>query len=235
MSNQEYQTPKFRTIVIAFVIFIGLLAALWNIDQVIKQTGDVFLFIPSKLGLVQRVTPEEISVSNSEITLEIKSGKYFIYAGFNSMIPIRLKTNNGVSMGMKSQTTGEQITVLTVERGIRPYDTPLAKGRPIFKFEITTPDKYEISFDRNSYYSGGIFTVVPDYTTGKETVITIAYAIQIAILIVLFGIFYYPVYQRKQVRIKNIKANQKQRQLKGQAFWQEEIQRAHRENPKGEK
>ena len=109
MSNQGYQTPKFRTIFIAFVIFIGLLAALWNLDYVIKQTGDVFLFIPSKLGLVQRVTPEEIFVSDSEITLEIKPGKYFIYAGFKSTVPFRLESNNVVSVAITSQTTARRI------------------------------------------------------------------------------------------------------------------------------
>jgi hypothetical protein len=236
MSHQEYQTPKFRNIFIGFVIFVSLLTALWNLDSVIKQTGDFLIFIPSKMGLVQRITPEEIKVCDSEFTIDItKPGKYFIYAGFKSTIPFRLETNNVVSVAIKSQTKDEQINVFTVGRGIRLYDTPLAKGRPFFKFEISAPDKYDVLFYRNSFSNEGVFTIVPDYTTGKETVFSLAFGIQIAILIVLFGIFYYPVYKRKQVRIKNITVNQKQRQIKGQAFWQEEIQRANRENPKDDK
>jgi len=195
------------------------------------------MFLPSKMGLVQRITPEEIIVCDSKFTIDLaKPGKYFIYGGFKSTIPFRLESNNVVSVAIKSQTTEKQINVFSVGRGIRLYDSPLIKGRPFFEFEISTPDKYEVLFYRNSFSNGGgTFTIVPDYTTGNETVISLAFGIQIALLIVLVVIIYFPVYKRKRNQIKTIEANQKQRQIKGKEFWEEEIRRANNVNSEDDK
>jgi hypothetical protein len=190
---------------------------------------------------VQRVAPKEIKIidlgTTSPVLLEITNpGNYAVFTGHESIsvgLARFLENNNEISLEIKSQTTGEQIKIVPVERGIRPYDTPLAEGRPRFGFEITVPDKYEITFKDPHYYGGDAFAIVPDYATGKESVISFAYIIQIAILLTLLGIVYYLRYQRDRARIKSIEANQKQMQIKGQAFWAAEMQRDQKKTQKG--
>jgi hypothetical protein len=220
MADQRYHHPRFRDMIIGGIAFAVLIGLLWNLPSVIKRVGDFFLYFPSQLGFVQRVTPKEISKITSPTLLEItKPGKYMVF-----MPPVAYLGEQGeVLLNITSHTTGEQIRIVLVERGLRPYDTPLAEGRPIFEFEIMEAGKYEITFANQLYDDAGIIAIVPDYTTGKEFVILFAYIIQIAILLIISGIVYYPYYQRYQARIKTIEAPQKKMQIKGQAFWDAEM------------
>jgi hypothetical protein len=131
-------------------------------------------------------------------------------------------------LSVKAHTTGETIKVLSVERGMRPYDTPLAEGRPIFAFEVDAPDIFEFWYPSRS----ASISIVPDYTTGKEPIIVLAYILQIAILVVPFGIVYYRRYQRQRTRIKNIEGSQAQKRAQGETFWKSEIQ-ARKEKTQG--
>ena len=228
MSDQRYQPPSFRNIIIANVIFLVLLGSLCTFPSTVKRVGDVFLYIPSQLGLVQRVMPGEIRTIDlrtaSPALLEITTpGQYAVFADSYELLMINtLSGENAWSwLDVKSRTTDEPVKVFPVERGIRPYDTPFAEGRPIFVFEINAPGSYEIAYlTRYAFIS-----IVPDYTTGKEQVIVLAYVLQIAILLAPWGIAYYRRYQRQRIRIKDIEGPQVQRRAQGEAFWRAEIRK----------
>lgn len=68
-------------------------------------------------------------------------------------------------------------------------------------------------------------TILPDYTTGKESLIWLVMEIQIVILLGIVGAALYPRYRRQQAQIESIQAPQKQRQIQGQAFWEAEKQK----------
>ena len=108
---------------------------------------------------------------------------------------------------------------------VRPYDTPLAEGRPIFAFEVAAVGSYEILL-RERYNTS--VAIMPDYTTGKEPVIVLSFVVQLVILLAPFGIFYYRRHQRYQEHIKSIQEPQMQRQTRGQAFWEGEIQKSRK-------
>ena len=84
MSFQDYQPPKYRTILIAGAIFVAILALLWSPSEPVKWVGAPFLYVPSMLGLIQRVTPDElhsVSLASSPARLELaKPGRYQIFA-----------------------------------------------------------------------------------------------------------------------------------------------------------
>lgn len=234
MTSQNYQSPRFRDIAIAIVIFIVLLALLCNLPNTVKWVGDVFLYIPSQLGLVQRVAPEEIQTidlrTHSPALIEItRPGRYAVFTGDYELLTQASSVVRGESpwLSIKAQATHEHIRFFSVERGLYPYDTPLADGRPIFIFEISVPGNYEIEHS----YKQAFISIVPDYTTGKESVIMLAYALQVAILLVPLGVVCYRRYQRYRMRIKSIEAPQAQKRAQGEAFWEEKIRMRKEKTP----
>lgn len=224
MADQNYQPPQFRNIVIGSIAFIALVGLFCNIASVIKRVGDVFIYIPAQLGLVQRITPEEIIPIDSPTMIEtLQPGSYMIYRStFGSAL---VNERDEILFNIRSQTSAEQIKIVRVGRGLRPYDTPFAEGRPVLEFVIPAADQYEITFEGHPSELGYGVTLVPDYTTGKELTISLVYIFQIVILLILLGIVFYPRYQRYRARIQRIEAPQKQMQSKGQAFWDAEAQK----------
>jgi hypothetical protein len=236
MSNRDYHPPRIQTIIIAGVIFMASLGMLWTLRSSIKQVGDIFLYLPSKMGLVERVAPEEIHIVDlntaSPTSIELtKPGKYIVFTDSYYLLRDSARSNayDKARLEVISHITGEALNVVTVDRGVRPYDTPLAAGRPIFAFEVSASGSYEIMLLESLNTS---VAIVPDYTSGKEPIIGLAFVVQLILLLAPFGIIYYRRHQRYQARIQNIRKPQIQRQTKGQAFWTAEIQKGQNETQK---
>lgn len=224
MADQSYQPPQFRNIVIGSIVFIALVGLFCNLAGVIKRMGDVFIYIPAQLSLVQRVTSEKIIRIDSPTLVEtMQPGKYMIYG--SSFGPALANERDEILLNIRSQKSGEQIKIIRVQRGIRPYDTPFAEGRPVLEFVIPAADQYEITFEGHPNDLEYGITLVPDYTTGKELTIWVAYIFQIVILLFLLGMALYPRYRQYRARIQRIEAPQKKMQSKGQAFWDAEAQK----------
>mgnify|MGYP005619983311 CR=1 FL=1 len=71
----------------------------------------------------------------------------------------------------------------------------------------------------------GLIFVVPDYTTGRETVIVLVCLAQIAVLLLPFVIIFWRNYRRRRIQIKTITQSQAQRRVQGQSFWEAELQK----------
>jgi hypothetical protein len=232
MADISYQPPRLRNILIGILLFMVLLVSLCNLPSVMKMVGNVFLFIPSHLGLIQTVKAEEIRTIDlstpSPKLLDI--GRAGLYAVYTSDYDLLLNNiNNGpVWLRVKSHSTGEGVTVLTVGRGARPYDTYLADGRPIFVFEVPVPGSYEIAY----YFRQASIDIVPDYNTGKEPVIVLAISVQIAILLTLLGITYGLYSHRNRGLTKGLEIARAQHRIKGRAFWEAEIQKGKKASQK---
>jgi hypothetical protein len=143
MSDQHYQPPSFRNIIIANVVFLILIGSLCTFPSTVKWVGDVFLYIPSRLGLVRRVMPGEVDTIDlrtaSPASIEFAApGRYAVFSASDDLLMINtLSGRNAWSwLDVTSRMTGESVEIFPVERGIRPYDTPSAEGRPIFVFRI---------------------------------------------------------------------------------------------------
>lgn len=225
MSDRDYQSPRILNIVIACAMFLVLLGMLWTI----KQIGDIFLYLPSQLGLVQRVAPKEIHQmdlhTGSSTSLEItRPGRYMVFTDDYYLLldSARSRVYDRVQLEVRSHTTGEPVNVVPVDRGVRLYDTPLAKGRPIFAFEVTASGSYEIEL--LEFYNTSV-AIAPDYTTGKEAIIVLSFLVQLVTLLAPIGVFYYRRHQRYQTHIARIRETQMRRQTRGQEFWELEIQK----------
>lgn len=207
--SDHYQPPRIRNIVFGIMLFTVLICLLCNLSSTMKQVGNVFLYLPSRLGLIQLVRPGEIHTidlrTTSPTLLDItRPGQYAVYTDDYDLLLANV-LDGPAWLQVKSHTTGERVKVVSVGRGTRPYDTCLVAGRPIFVFEVTTPDRYEIAY----YFRYASISIVPDYTTGKESAIVFAYIVQIAILLTLVVIVYYLHYQRHRILAKSIEAAQK--------------------------
>jgi hypothetical protein len=235
MKDQAYQPPRIRSIVFGILLFLVLLYSLLTLSGTMKQVGNVFLYIPSQLGLIQRVLPEQVHTIDlqtpSPAVLDFTSpGRYAIYTSDYDLLMLNL-LNGPPWLLVTSQSTREQIPIVSVGRGARPYDTPLAAGRPIFVFDITVPGTYEVAY----HFRYASIAIVPDYTTGKEPVILLAIIAQIAILLIIVVIVLYLHNQRHRALTKNIEATLEQRRIERQALWNAEIQKGKKENRENDK
>jgi hypothetical protein len=231
MADQNYHPPRIQNVLIGGIAFVILLALIWNLGGVVKRTGDVFLYIPAQLGLIRRVAPQEIIRMESPAMIEtFQPGRYMVFGG--GWGPALSAANGEILIKIQSQTTAEEIKIVRVQRGLRPYDTPLAEDRPILEFEIPSTGAYEIVFTGHPDDLDQAIEIVPDYTTGKESVLWVVYIVQIALLVILLGIVSYPRYLRHRARIQKIEAPQKKMQNKGQAFWETEAQKEKEKDKK---
>jgi hypothetical protein len=232
MADQNYHPPRIQNVFIGGIAFMVLLALVWNLGIVVKRVGDVFLYIPAQLGLIRRVAPQEIIRMGSPALVEtFQPGRYMVFGG--GWGPSLSTASGEILLKIQSQTTAEDIKIVRVQRGLRPYDTPLADDRPVLEFEIPSAGAYEIVFTGHPDDLDKAIEIVPDFTTGKESVLWVVYSVQIALLVIILLIVFYPRYKRHRERIQKIEAPQKKMQSKGQAFWDAQAQKDKDKNKKG--
>jgi hypothetical protein len=234
VSHQGYQAHVSGDVV-APLTFIAVLVLLFMLSSVVKRVGDVLLYVPSKLGVVQRVAPGEVQEIDlrtlSPALLEFtKPGKYSVFTSDTSLLEANVLYGADAAawLVVKSQTTGEQIGLVSVERGLRPYDTPLADGRPIFTFEIAAPGASEAEYS----YREAFIAVVPDYVSGNESAIWIAYLAEAAVLAILLGFIDSRRRQRGRRNIESMEAIRIQKQSQNKAFWEAQRKRDEEKNRK---
>src|SRR5688572_24513326 len=146
MTDQNYHPPRIQNVIIGGMAFVVLLVLLWNLGEVVKRVGDVFLYIPAQLGLIRRVAPQEIIRMDSPAVVEtLQPGRYMVFGG--GWGPALSTASGEILISIQSQTTAENIKIVRVQRGLRPYDTPLAEDRPMLEFEIPSAGPYEIVFE----------------------------------------------------------------------------------------
>jgi hypothetical protein len=83
--------------------------------------------------------------------------------------------------------TGERTSMTEVKCGLRLYDTPFARGRPLYGFEIEQAGTYHLIYSRRPV----MVSFVPDYTTGRESVLAWSIGIQFGVILaVICGLLY---------------------------------------------
>jgi hypothetical protein len=183
--STQYHPPAFRSIILGIIAFLVILMFFCNLSDVAKWMGAAFLFIPDRLGIIEQVKASEIitlTLNSNTSTINFPhAGKYSIYTNDYDLLVISddLALKKGPSwIVIRSAGSGEVVPVTFVERGLRLYDTPFAKGRPVINFEIKYPGEYNLTHTSRKvdiYF-------VPDYTTEREGEILIIYIIQLAVI-----------------------------------------------------
>lgn len=221
MTNQ-YKAPRVLAIVGGVIIFLILLIAFFSLAQVVKSFGNIFLFIPDQLGILQTVKRTEIAEVNMQhppTYLQFdQPGLYTVYTVDYDLLVINdelIAHQAEPWLKIKEMATGQYVQVDYVERGLRIYDTPLAKGRPIHLFFIKDPGLYEIS---HLTRDASIF-FLPDYLTGNEDLLAFSYLAQFAALVLIAGYFYQRHARQQAEKVRQVKQLKKIGKTEENDFW----------------
>ena len=189
-----YRAPTTRSTVIGVTAFVVLVVVtvFWP-HEVIKATGAVFLVVPQRLGLVRQVMPGEVQaidlfVQEQQVTLT-QPGRYFVYYDFPLFADstVYFSWDSPPRLMMTLHGTGERTSMTEVKRGLGLYDTPFARGRPIYGFEIEQAGTYHLIYSRRPV----MVSFVPDYTTGRESVLAWSIGMQFGVILaVICGLLY---------------------------------------------
>ena len=187
----EPRSPTFRAMLAGIIIVIIAMMLVCALGDVLKIVGAPFLFVPGTLGIIQTVGPEDVRTvemaDSPTIVRLLRPGLYAAYVDDLDLLTITdslINANGKPWLKVKALDNGEQIPATFIERGLRLYDTPYAKGRPVINFAVDRPGAYELTHPRRKI----TMSIVPDYTTGRETLVTLIYLVQIALVagIVIF-------------------------------------------------
>jgi hypothetical protein len=178
--------PTCLSIGLGISLLILSLLAFFRIPDIVKSTGMVLMFVPAKLGIIDMVIPRDVvpqSIERNPSTITIsKPGHYLFYTDNYDLLVI----NDAIAgsdakpwLNMQLAESGTKVEVTMVERGLSIFDTPFAHGRPVLMFTITEPGTYQMMHPTRP---GDYLYLVPDVTTGKETLITFVIVVEIALL-----------------------------------------------------
>lgn len=187
------------------LLLIAVLMSFCSLSDLVKLAGAPFLHIPDKLGLVRRVSRDEvstISLDSSPTLLEIRTpGPYVVFAADYDLLNITNLLENAQALPwltVESLATGERLAVSAVGRGLRPYDTSIVRGRPIYTFDIGAPGWYKLRHPlRHTTIS-----ILPDYTSGKETLVVLVTILQMIAIVAIPGLIYYRGYRLRKEKIE---------------------------------
>ena len=178
------------------------------------------MYIPYELGFIEQVHPDDvktITVTAESSLIEFsEEGHYFTY-GDNGYVPGREPTSPPWLL-IQEQGTEQNIVVQHVLRGLRPYDTPVIEGRPVFSFEIEQPGTYE--FARIGFPDPTTINIVPDYTTGHEGFLLASFLTQVILICFIPTVV---VFRRSRHINQEIRIVQMAKREKADAVWDELI------------
>jgi hypothetical protein len=228
MSGSASRSPRLRDIFLGITAVVAAIIALINLGAVVKFVGAGLMVLPSALGIVERVGPREVFVydlSTSPTSVGIgQPGRYAVYAYDYDLLTMSDEMQVAKAapwITLKSEVTGEKVPVAFVSRGLRLYDTYLAKGRPVLSFVITRPGAYVMLHPAKP----SRISIVRDYVTGKERTLTAAMSVQIAAIVLpllfIFG-------RRHLARRSARKAAQRRKREENDAFWRDRAQEPHK-------
>jgi hypothetical protein len=226
MTFSAPKAPRFRDMLLAILVLIVLVFAFINLGAVVKFVGAGLMVIPSTLGVVKQVGPQEVfayDLQTSPTMVGIgQPGRYAVYAYDYDLLTVSDQLDLASAppwITLKSQVTGEKAPVTFVKRGLRPYDTPLAKGRPVLSFVIARPGMYVMQHPTRPT----VIYIVRDYVTGKEGLLAAVLLVEIGLVAIAVGV---PFLRRYLARREARKRSQQEARQRAEAFWQREERKA---------
>jgi len=198
MAETAYTPPRLRSIVLGILLFAILLMLVCGLSNLVKLAGAPFLWIPSAIGLVQPLHSEDIAVldlGDSPNLVDISEpGLFSVYTDDYDLLMMSIQLEDSQAepwLSVVRMEDGVPVELAYVERGLRPYDTPFAKGRPIFTFRLESPGRYALTHPVRP----AAISMLPDYTTGKERTLAAAYLVQLLLLAAPVAVLFYRRYE----------------------------------------
>lgn len=221
MTKTSFQAPRLLTIGLGILLFTLLLMALCSLSQGVKWAGSVLLFLPERLGLVQTVHPGDVlplDMDRSPVSVTFThAGLYQVYTADYDLLVISdqlAQSDSPPWITVTDTRSGETVAVRHITRGLLPYDTPHAPGRPVIEVVIPKPGDYLLDFPTRQ----ARMAFVPDYVSGHETLMLACFAIQLLILASPLAAFLFrreqrTWHQRLQERARSTEQLEKIRRL----------------------
>ncbi len=225
MTSSSYRDPTLRNVVIGILLFAVFLVTVCSLPQVVKTLGAGLLYLPSRLGLVEMVQRDQvqaIDMRSSPPQVDLPQARR--YAAYTDDYDLLVVTDAIILAGaepwlvVRSPGSHAKLRLTGVERGLMPYDSPYAAGRPVFTFEVTEPGVHDLTYPRR----GATLYILPDTTSGKERLILLAYAVQVAILIAAVVVAYGRAARNRRARLD---AMLPPRPAEADDFWRAESRR----------
>jgi hypothetical protein len=178
----------------------------------------MLLFVPEKLRLIDRVSPNEIHsitlYTGRIIVQRFVPGRYLVFTNNIKLFHIKALTDMRAEESLPTWLTirladnsMREVRITWVNRGLRLYDTPHAKGRPVLRFDVSKAGVYEILFKIAGMAAA--ISIVPDRASGNESFITLLFLIEIAI--VLAPLCTYAAYRLKRTMATQRRLHKEQR------------------------
>ena len=175
--------PSYRSIFLGVLLAVLLLAAVLRLADIVKLAGATLMFVPGHLGLVDVVARDqviELSFSASPTPVDfVAPGAYLLYTNNYDLLVINDAVLESDAPPWLSATaaSGEPVDLELVERGLVPFDTPLARGRPVARLLIPAGGQYSIVHPRRPAQ----VYIVPDYITDRIGFLTLVSVTQVGI------------------------------------------------------
>jgi hypothetical protein len=185
MTTAFPKQPTIGSIVLGIGLFIVTLLAFLRIPDLVKFTGAVFMYVPAKVGLIGMVTPQDViplRLEENPSSIVIPApGQYLLYLNNYDLLVLHdavVARNLKPWIKIQADSMENEIAVTLIGRGLAWYDTPFAPGRPVVLFKVDQPGKYWVVHPTrvDTAY------VVPDTTTGKESLITFWVLVEVALI-----------------------------------------------------
>lgn len=230
MTIEGYRRAGVLQILLGIIIFVLVLAAICTLSAVVKQAGNALLYVPGWLGLVHRVTPAEIrelDLTGSPVMARFdRPGAYQVYTSDYDLLNISMLMEEGstTKAWLKVVPAGSEtsLPVAFVSRGLMPFDSPYAEGRPVLRFDVPQPGPYELVFPTRK---ASIY-FVPDEVTGREWYYWLIFALEAFIVLVLPGRY---LLRRIIEERTSFDEHRRTQRARADAFWQREEQRRQAE------
>jgi hypothetical protein len=223
MTVQGYKQPTFLGIMAGILLFVLLVALACSLSTTVKTLGYALLYVPSRLGWVQSVRPDDIRrldlVHTPVVANFPESGTFLVYTSNLELLTISLQleeSNNRAWLKVTQVGTGQPADVQLVKRGLLPFDTPFAEGRPVMRLVIPQAGLYQLNFPTPP--AARIY-FVPDTITGKEWLIWLVYALEIAIVVGAPAWFYLRRWRREA---EDLAAWRRTKRQQADEFWTKE-------------
>lgn len=221
MTKEDFRPPRFLSIGLGIAIFVLVLVALCSLSQGVKWAGSALLYLPEQLGLVRTVRPGEVfnfDMTRSPVKVNFaRAGLYQVYTSDYDLLVISdqlAQSDSPPWITITNVNGGAPASVSHITRGLLPYDTPQAPGRPVIEVQISEPGEYQLDYPTRP----AEISMVPDYSTGHEALIYTAFAVQLLILALPVAILLYRREQRNwqrlhETRVRSIEQFDKIRRL----------------------
>jgi hypothetical protein len=206
--NMKYQNPTCRSIALGGILFLALMIGALRSAELVKLAGSPLLLLPEKLHMIETLRSSDVIHFHYDGPMEFevdfaKSGRYAVYTADTTFLlstNARIQDEKPPLLHVIETSSGAETPVYYFRRGVKPFDTRFARGRPIYGFEIERPGRYVIS----SPWMEAALSLTPDYTTGKEGVLSAVFLLESGVLFAPLGLLLYRKYLKDRRRARQL-------------------------------